>query len=198
MHKFLHEISLFYKFLNLLTVLNIIFFLSYITRSNILNFFFSLYVFFPPSLPPFFRFDSFIKCGEYQKQCKGLNIRAFLILPIQRVPRYALLLKEIIKQINVTDNNQNQNQNQSDNDNKSKLTRALDLILNVADSINSSITNQEKQNKVLSLQIAFGVTLADPARKFIREGSLVKVCRNGEKSKLYSDIFNYNLDIMIY
>ena len=52
-HKFLHEISLFYKFLDLLTVLNIMFFLSYIIRSNIRNFFLHyMYFFLPPSLPP--------------------------------------------------------------------------------------------------------------------------------------------------
>jgi len=95
-----------------------------------------------------------------------------------------LLLKEIIKQT----------KNERSRDDVEKLRKALDLIHNIADHINSSITHQEKRNKVLELQIAFGVTLADPARKFIREGSLSKVCRNGKKSKQEK----YNICVLIY
>ena len=129
------------------------------------------------SLNSVLRFESFLRGAELQKQCKGLNIRAFLILPIQRVPRYELLLKEIIKQT--------KHPSVEDVD---RLRGALDLIHRIADHINSSITHQEKRNKVLELQIAFGVTLADPARKFIREGPLSKTCRNGKKSKSHTDI----------
>ena len=33
-------------------------------------------------------------------RCRKLNLKSFLIMPIQRVPRYVLLLQELVKQIN--------------------------------------------------------------------------------------------------
>ena len=50
------------------------------------------------------------------KRCRNLNLKSFLIMPIQRIPRYVLLLKELIKQINkVLNNKQN---NDANNNNK--------------------------------------------------------------------------------
>ena len=43
------------------------------------------------------------------KRCRNLNLKSFLIMPIQRIPRYVLLLKELIKQINKVLNNKQNN-----------------------------------------------------------------------------------------
>jgi hypothetical protein len=35
--------------------------------------------------------------AEQNPRCNGLTLISFLIMPIQRIPRYELLLKELIK-----------------------------------------------------------------------------------------------------
>ncbi|KAG2389523.1 hypothetical protein C9374_014083 [Naegleria lovaniensis] len=37
------------------------------------------------------------KCKETREECRGLDIASFLILPVQRIPKYQLLLRELLK-----------------------------------------------------------------------------------------------------
>ena len=42
--------------------------------------------------------DKFLKeCKKSKPECRGMDINSFLILPVQRIPRYQLLLRELIK-----------------------------------------------------------------------------------------------------
>lgn len=43
------------------------------------------------------QFKAFIRACEFQEACHGLDVRACLIQPVQRVPRYRLLLIELLK-----------------------------------------------------------------------------------------------------
>lgn len=36
-------------------------------------------------------FAAFVRACELQEGCKGLNLRAYLIMPVQRIPRCVLL-----------------------------------------------------------------------------------------------------------
>jgi hypothetical protein len=40
---------------------------------------------------------------EKKPMCRGLKLMSFLIMPVQRVPRYRLLLQELLKQANKVD-----------------------------------------------------------------------------------------------
>ena len=42
-------------------------------------------------------FRAFVRACEHQEACHGLDLRAYLIQPVQRVPRYRLLLIELLK-----------------------------------------------------------------------------------------------------
>jgi RhoGEF domain len=42
-------------------------------------------------------FRAFIRACELQEGCRGLDLRSYLIQPVQRVPRYKLLLAELLK-----------------------------------------------------------------------------------------------------
>lgn len=42
--------------------------------------------------------EEFEKFLEWSEQCEGVSLASCLILPVQRLPRYTLLLKELIKQ----------------------------------------------------------------------------------------------------
>src|SRR5690242_13778022 len=45
-----------------------------------------------------FNFQDVIKTG----QCKGLTLQAYLIMPVQRIPRYKLLLEDLLKKTEET------------------------------------------------------------------------------------------------
>ncbi len=118
------------------------------------------------------RFSAFIACAELQKQCRGLNLQSYLIMPIQRGPRYELLLKEIKKHAKGTDQ-------------IPLLNKALEIIVNVVKNIDSAVGGDEKRDKLLELQEAFRISLAAPARYVVKTGDLKKVCHSGKKSEYY-------------
>ena len=43
------------------------------------------------------RFKKFVASAEQEDRCNGLNLQSLLIMPVQRMPRYKLMLDEIIK-----------------------------------------------------------------------------------------------------
>jgi len=45
-------------------------------------------------------FDKFIQTAENSPECKFCDVESFLIEPVQRLPRYEILLKELIKNTN--------------------------------------------------------------------------------------------------
>jgi hypothetical protein len=73
------------------------------------------------------RAHAFLSACELQKGCGGLDLRSLLIQPVQRIPRYRLLLSEILKYTT------------RDDPERPKLQRALDLVMQVAASINDNI-----------------------------------------------------------
>lgn len=117
---------------------------------------------------------------------EGLHLRAYLIMPCQRVPRYELLLRELIKK---TDDKHEDRQN---------LERAMKSINEIANHINHAISLEENRKKVKEIQSRFddllGHTLSEPQRLFVKEGTLLKVCRKAPKPR-YFCLFN---DLLIY
>jgi hypothetical protein len=114
------------------------------------------------------RFSAFIKCGELQLRCKGLTLPSFLILPVQRVPRYGLLIKEAMKMC-------------SDETAVQLLSATLSLTSTVTKRIDSKIEEEERRSKLIDVQNMLGIELLAPAREFIRDGTLAKICHTGRK-----------------
>jgi len=132
--------------------------------------------------PDFTEFDE-----EGRARCNNLSISDLIVTPIQRVPRYPMLLKEIIKN---TDNNHHD---------LHLLTTALEKYTALNKDINEGIKEQEKRNKVREIgeKLLDGgkpVALVAPARRFIMKGELFKVCR-GKNKKYMFFLFN---DLLIY
>ena len=108
------------------------------------------------------------------KKCKndadgGLDIGSFLIMPIQRVPRYALLLKELHR-FTPTFHKDYQN-----------LTRAVDEISKVAKLINENKREEENKRKVRSIAELFGnkcENLVQPQRRFVHQGEVIVNAHN--------------------
>ena len=100
------------------------------------------------------------------------TLSSLLITPIQRVPRYKLLLKEVLRHTSSKEKDYN------------ILQGSLVQIENVAAHINSLVEEYEETQKLLDLQkhIVSPVNLVKPGRKLIRQGPLMRVSRRGNSS----------------
>jgi len=122
-----------------------------------------------------------------RSRCHNLALSDLLVTPIQRVPRYPMLIKEIIK--NTAPNHPDLN----------LLKSALEKYTALNRHINEGIKEQEKRDKVREIgeQVLQGgkpISLVAPARVFIMKGELWKVCR-GKNKKYMFFLFN---DLLIY
>jgi hypothetical protein len=122
-------------------------------------------------------------CAE--KQTSGQPALSFyLIMPIQRIPRYKLLLQEIQK---MTDDA---------HDDKKACDEALAVVSAVALRINDEVKLYESRQKIMEIQSNFtgSVDFMSPSRRFIRQGQLTKICR--ATTKVYT-FFCFN-DLLVY
>lgn len=130
-------------------------------------------------------FVTFLNERFQMPECRSLTFEAFLILPIQRIPRYKMLFQDLLKHTP-----------ESHVDYKN-LERAFQVIAQVANFVNQTIKDQEGIEKIFAIQNSLSglqESLMVPGRKFIREGTLMKVCRKGNKPRiffLFSDILIY-------
>ncbi|CBN80121.1 pleckstrin homology (PH) domain-containing protein [Ectocarpus siliculosus] len=128
-------------------------------------------------------FSAFLTACEKQKPCRGLHLRDFLVLPVQRIPRYRLLLETILQYTSI------------DSNMHSAVEESLSTMGGIASKINSDLSLKLKRNKVYQLQQEFGgASFVTASRLFVREGDLFKVARNGVE-KLHFVLFN---DLLVY
>ena len=146
------------------------------------------------------------KAREY---CKGQTLSSMIILPIQRLPRYKLLLTEILKNT------------ETDHKDYKKLNEALENLTKITHTLNEKIREYESRVKVNELAQRFGIgsktnknsksstnnnsknkkqngsawSIIKPHRKFVKEGYLNKIDRTGKSTKYTFLLFN---DCLIY
>jgi len=118
------------------------------------------------------------------------DITSLMITPIQRLPRYVLLLKELRKRT------------PDDHPDAQLLESALADVQVVADHVNERLRSHEDNARILEVQSSLWASnlngvpnLLEPGRRLVREGTLTKVRSNGllreVKVFLFSDIFLY-------
>ena len=143
--------------------------------------------------------NDFLKFLEKQEiKLKGFTLESFLILPIQRIPRYELLFKELIKL--TLDNNED----------KKNIIKCYNAINEVNKIINTKmfkyeqreqvsliekllISNNNSNNNDKKLQTKF-LSLVTLSRIFLKKGFLTKVARKKDIKYLFI-FFN---DLLIY
>ncbi|GFS01735.1 rho guanine nucleotide exchange factor [Elysia marginata] len=132
-------------------------------------------------------FSKFISKQEDLPPVMGLKLPALLIAPVQRIPRYKLLLEELL------------HSTPQEHYDYTKLKEATTMIEEIATHINEHIRQNENFQKMLSIQRSFDSSapkLLSPGRTFIKEGPLKKVSRKGGKS--YERMFFLFSDILLY
>eukprot|EP00736_Rhodelphis_marinus_P008410 Rmarinus@m.17971 len=118
---------------------------------------------------------------KFWKQCQmipdfhNMDLNSFLIMPVQRIPRYVLLLKEIRK---YTDEG---------HPDVEFLDKALSDVEEIATQVNKCMKGADAANKMLDLQRMFGATInfLEAHRTFISEGRLTLVTTKEEPVMLF-------------
>ncbi|XP_015591294.1 putative protein tag-52 isoform X2 [Cephus cinctus] len=116
----------------------------------------------------------------------GKKLSSLLIAPIQRIPRYKLLLSEVLKHTSTRHKDYN------------ILRGSLAEIEKTAIHINSLVADYEDTQKLLELQrrIISPINLIKPGRKLLRQGPLMRVSRRGNSS--YRRHFVLLSDTLLY
>jgi hypothetical protein len=113
------------------------------------------------------KFADFCEAASQEPRSKGLTLSSLLIMPIQRIPRYRLLLEQLVK---VTPTSYND---------YADLSRASQLLNGIASYINLEVQAQENRNQIRDIDERFSKEEAflAPGRFFIKGGELAKRSR---------------------
>ncbi|EKE37057.1 hypothetical protein ENUP19_0252G0029 [Entamoeba nuttalli] len=112
----------------------------------------------------------------------ALNLRSYLITPVQRLPRYKLLLEDLIR---------NTPEGHCD---LARLKNALDKVMSINLNVNHSVDIQSRQQKLIELSKKIkGIDdLIQPNRYYICDGELTRINQKGKKIKHFY-LFNDRL-----
>jgi len=128
-------------------------------------------------------FRKFLESKEYQPEVNFQALIGFLIRPVQRIPRYNLLLRELIKNT------------EEDHPDLNNLTKANTSVVNLANYVNEKLREAMNQEKCIHIENIVGglnFELIQASRKFIKEGALGYISsKNGIQSRyvfLFSDM----------
>ncbi|CAG8438153.1 570_t:CDS:2 [Ambispora leptoticha] len=111
-------------------------------------------------------FKKFLIQSSEKPALNGLQLNSFLIMPIQRIPRYKLLLEALLKYTHES------------HPDYTSLTKCVQQITVIADDVNEKIRDAENQQKVIEIQgqvEGLPSAIVRPARRFIFRGDLYKV-----------------------
>lgn len=131
-------------------------------------------------------FNTFLKSPERRALLMKLSLGSHLLLPVQRVPRYQLLLSQLL------------HHTPEDHSDHGYLVRALTIVSEIASGINETIRKHEAWQQIRQIEqsmVSLDQTLtSDPTRIFIKRGPVSKVSR---KSHQLREMFLFN-DCLIY
>eukprot|EP00026_Physarum_polycephalum_P001960 Phypoly_transcript_01964.p1 GENE.Phypoly_transcript_01964~~Phypoly_transcript_01964.p1 ORF type:complete len:979 (+),score=142.50 Phypoly_transcript_01964:32-2968(+) len=121
---------------------------------------------------------------DAKDKCKRLDLSDLLLMPVQRLPRYVLLLESLIKKT------------PEDHADFQLLRNALALIKKVADQVNlGTVDDSESLAVLLRIQEALGFNapkdLVQPHRKLVRQAVLPLMVDDGEQS-LRTNVYLFN------
>lgn len=154
-------------------------------------------------------FDAFCRL---QEKCESLSLESFLIMPVQRLPRYLLLLTELLKRAETPESTAPASPNSKNGESVgvdaqaiADMRAAKEKIGHIANAINQSLHAKENHLKVLAIQGQFEKDsryqeFAMPTRYLIRDGPLKKRYSSGSRHLASSTVYHFFLfnDILIY
>ena len=112
----------------------------------------------------------FIIITHIDIKLQGQSVESIFILPVQRIPRYRLLLEQLLKYT------------PTDHTEYDVVKRALEKISDMAMFSNEAIRARENKTKIMEIMLSINPLsrvdlLDDQDRRFIKEGILSRQCR---------------------
>ncbi|KAI1892940.1 hypothetical protein AGOR_G00138680 [Albula goreensis] len=126
-------------------------------------------------------FKSVVHNIQKQDVCGNLTLQHHMLEPVQRIPRYELLLKDYLKKL------------PEDGLDRKDAEKALELISTAANHSNAAIRKMEKMHKLLEVYERLGgeEDIVNPANELIKEGHIKKMsAKNGTAQDRYLYLFN--------
>ncbi|XP_030743204.1 FYVE, RhoGEF and PH domain-containing protein 4 isoform X3 [Echinops telfairi] len=132
------------------------------------------------------QFKSVVEEIQRQKICGSLTLQHHMLEPVQRIPRYELLLKDYLRQL------------PPDSLDWNDAKKSLEIISTAASHSNSAIRKMENLKKLLEIYEMLGEEedIVNPSNELIKEGQILKLAaRNTSAQERYLFLFN---DMLLY
>lgn len=127
------------------------------------------------------QFKAIIMEIQSQEVCGCLTLQHHMLEPVQRIPRYEMLLKDYLKKLP-----------QEDPDRRD-AEKSLEIIATAATHSNSAIRKSENLKKLMEIYEMLGEEedIVNPSNEFIKEGHILKLAaRNTSAMERYLFLFN--------
>ncbi|XP_054633859.1 FYVE, RhoGEF and PH domain-containing protein 4a [Dunckerocampus dactyliophorus] len=127
------------------------------------------------------QFKAIIQEIQSQDVCGSLTLQHHMLEPVQRVPRYEMLLKDYLKKL------------PQDDPDRRDSEKSLEIIATAATHSNSAIRKSENLKKLMEIYEMLGEEedIVHPSNEFIKEGHILKLAaRNTSAMERYLFLFN--------
>uniref|UniRef100_A0A3Q0R137 FYVE, RhoGEF and PH domain containing 1 n=1 Tax=Amphilophus citrinellus TaxID=61819 RepID=A0A3Q0R137_AMPCI len=119
-----------------------------------------------------------------EERCGNLTLQHHMLEPVQRIPRYELLLKDYLHRL------------PEDAPDYRDAQKSLELIATAAEHSNAAIRKMERMRKLLKVYELLGgeEDIVNPTNELIKEGHILKLSnKNGTTQDRYLILFNDRL-----
>uniref|UniRef100_A0A8C9TVA6 FYVE, RhoGEF and PH domain containing 1 n=1 Tax=Scleropages formosus TaxID=113540 RepID=A0A8C9TVA6_SCLFO len=130
------------------------------------------------------QFKAIIHDIQKEEMCGNLTLQHHMLEPVQRIPRYELLLKDYLHRL------------PEDADDFKDAQKSLELIATAAEHSNAAIRKMERMHKLLKVYELLGgeEDIVNPTNELIKEGHILKLsAKNGTSQDRYLILFNDRL-----
>ncbi|XP_053517543.1 FYVE, RhoGEF and PH domain-containing protein 4 isoform X2 [Artibeus jamaicensis] len=127
------------------------------------------------------QFKSVVEEIQKQKICGNLTLQHHMLEPVQRIPRYEMLLKDYLRKL------------PPDSPDWNDAKKSLEIISTAASHSNSAIRKMENLKKLLEIYEMLGEEedIVNPSNELIKEGQILKLAaRNTSAQERYLFLFN--------
>uniref|UniRef100_A0A8C6VXX6 FYVE, RhoGEF and PH domain containing 1 n=1 Tax=Nothobranchius furzeri TaxID=105023 RepID=A0A8C6VXX6_NOTFU len=130
------------------------------------------------------QFKTIIQEIQREERCGNLTLQHHMLEPVQRIPRYELLLKDYLNRL------------PEDAPDYRDAQKSLELIATAAEHSNAAIRKTERMRKLLKVYELLGgeEDIVNPTNELIKEGHILKLSnKNGTTQDRYLILFNDRL-----
>ncbi|KAK7129632.1 hypothetical protein R3I93_019320 [Phoxinus phoxinus] len=127
------------------------------------------------------QFSGIVHDIQSQDVCGNLTLQHHMLEPVQRVPRYEMLLKDYLKKL------------PEDDTDHSQAEKSLNIISMAAAHSNTAIRKMENLKKLMEIYEMLGCEedIVNPSNELIKEGQILKLAaRNTSSMERYLYLFN--------